>query len=242
MIVADEELDPAQAAFLKAAEEVAPMDFSFAQSHANAEDAASAGGFNAEGNEHRAIEHATVLADFFIAGVNDDIGEDAQGRVAPGFQMSVEFGGALADLGGTDGTAAEFLDDRRNLAGGDALDVHLSQSKLERQFATEAFFQGAGIEIDRASNLRHGQFKGAHTGFDGLCFEAVGVALPGVGALVRLSAEGYGALTNHGLVEEDTESFEETAEAIVVELLQYGVQEFRVVLVGHEGLACCCVW
>jgi hypothetical protein len=27
-----------------------------------------------------------------------------------------------------------------------------------------------------------------------------------------------------------------------VELLQDGVQEIRVVLVGHEGFTCCCVW
>ena len=41
-------------------------------------------------------------------------------------EFGVEAFGAVADLGGTDGRAAEFLDDGGDFAGGDALDCGAS--------------------------------------------------------------------------------------------------------------------
>lgn len=104
-----------------------------------------------EAIQHGAVEHAVVQADFLVAGVNGDIGDHTKRRVAPDLQMSVEFGGALADLRGTDRTAAKFLHDGRDLAGGDALDIHLGQRQIESLFAAETFFQGAGIELHVAA-------------------------------------------------------------------------------------------
>ena len=75
---------------------------------------------------------------------------------------------------------------------------------------------------------------------DGFRFEAIGVALTGFSALVGLGSEGLGTLTKHGFVKENTKTAEQAFEAGFVELLQDGIQEFRVVLVGHEGFACWC--
>jgi hypothetical protein len=40
---------------------------------AEAEDMASAIGSDAEGDEHRTVEHAAAVADFLLAGVEDDV-------------------------------------------------------------------------------------------------------------------------------------------------------------------------
>jgi hypothetical protein len=38
---------------------------------------------------------------------------------------------AFAELSGADGGAAEFLDDGRDFAGADALDIHFSKGEIE---------------------------------------------------------------------------------------------------------------
>ena len=53
MVVADEELEAAEAALLEALEEVAPVEFGFAEGDAGTEDLALAVGADAEGDEHR---------------------------------------------------------------------------------------------------------------------------------------------------------------------------------------------
>ena len=57
-----------------------------------------------------------------------------------------KLGGALADLRGTDGVAAELFDDGGDFAGGDALHIHFGQGQFEGLLAADAFFQGVGIE------------------------------------------------------------------------------------------------
>jgi len=74
---------------------------------------------------------------------------------------------------------------------------------------------------------------------DGL--QRAGLVQAGVGALIGRRAQGVGAFPEHGAVEQDAEPFEQAANAGVIEMLQDGVQQFRVVLVGHEGGVCCCV-
>ena len=125
VVIADEELEGAEAALLEAREEVAPMDFRFAEGDAHAEDLAFSIGADTEGDEHCAIEHAAAVADFLVAGVEDDVGEGTQRPGAPEEQIGVETGGALADVGGTHGGAAEFLEEGGDFASGDALDIPL---------------------------------------------------------------------------------------------------------------------
>src|ERR1700722_20636039 len=100
-----------EAALLQRSQKGAPMHFSLTQGHAEAEDGALAVQSDAQGDEHGAVQEAAALADFFIAGVNKYVRETAQRAVAPGFQFGVQGGGALADLGGTDGVAAKLFDD-----------------------------------------------------------------------------------------------------------------------------------
>ena len=42
------------------------------------------------------------MADLFVAGVEDQVGEGRPAGVAPGLELGIELGGALADLGGAD--------------------------------------------------------------------------------------------------------------------------------------------
>ena len=243
MVVADKAADPAQTANLQGVEELAPIHLGLAQGDAHAEDGAFARGEDPGGDEHGAIEHAAVLADLLITGVQIDVGHDCQGGVAPGFQMDVEFGGAVADIAvadmsGTDGMATEVLDDLGHATSVDALDIHLGQGELDGLLTAQSFIEGRGVELQVAANLRHGQFERSHTGLDGFRFKAIGVALSGVCSFVRQGTQGFGALAEHGLVEQGGEAAEQGVEAGVVELLQDGVQESRVVLVGHSGCVC----
>ena len=56
MVVADEELEAAEAALLEALEEVAPVGLGFAEGDAGAKDLALAIGADAEGDEHGAVD------------------------------------------------------------------------------------------------------------------------------------------------------------------------------------------
>ena len=67
-VVADEELEAAEAALLEALEKVAPVDFGFAEGDAGTEDLALAIGADAEGDEHRAVDDATAVADLLHSG------------------------------------------------------------------------------------------------------------------------------------------------------------------------------
>ena len=132
MIIADNEGDAAQAALDEALEEGAPMGFGFTKGDAHAEDGALARGGDAQGDEDGTVAELAVVADFFVAGVEDQIRTDSQRTVAPLLQFGVEAFGAVADLGGADGGAAEFVDDGGDFAGGDALDIQFGQGEFER--------------------------------------------------------------------------------------------------------------
>ena len=65
------------------------------------------------------------MADFFVAGIEEDIGKGRERAGAPSLQIGVETSGAVADVGGADGGAAELFEDGGDLSCGDALDIHL---------------------------------------------------------------------------------------------------------------------
>ena len=119
MIVADDERDPAQSALEKAVEEGPSVHFGFTEGDTHAEDGALAGGRDTQGDKDATVAELAVVADFFVAGIEHQIGTRSQGPVAPLLEFGVQEFGAVADLGGTDGGAAEFLDDGGDFAGGD---------------------------------------------------------------------------------------------------------------------------
>ena len=218
------------------------MHLGLTEGDAHAQHRAFAIGPDAQGDEHGAVEHAPAVADLFITGVDDEIGAGLQRTGAPAFQLGVEAGRTLADLGGTDGGAAEFLDDGGDFAGGDALHVHLGQGELERLLAAHALFEGAGIEVQVAAHLGDLEGEGTQAGGEGFGFEAIGVAGAGGGALVGLGLESGGALVTHGFIDEEAQAFGEALVALVGQELQDGVQEFRLFLVGHVVVFVGCVW
>ena len=233
VVVGDEELEAAEAALLEAREEVAPVDFGFAQGDADAEDLALAVGTDAQGDEHRAVEHAAAVADLFIAGIEEDVGEGTEGAGAPELEIGVEAGGALADLSGTHGGAAKLFEDGGDFASGDALDIHFGEGEDERLLAADALLEGRRIEVDLAAHLRDGEGDGAQAGLEGLGFEAVGVAQAGIGALERPGSEHVGTLGVHGLVDEQAKPLGKAVGAFVIEELQHGLEELRMMEVGH---------
>ena len=90
MIVADDEGDAAQTALDEALEEGAPMHFGFAQGDAHAEDGRVAFGRDAQGDEDGTVAQLAVVADFFVAGIEHQIGTGGQRPVAPLLEFGVE--------------------------------------------------------------------------------------------------------------------------------------------------------
>jgi len=172
------------------------------------------------------------VADFFVAGVEQQIGTGFKWAVAPLLALGVKEFGALADLGGADSGPAEFLDDGGDFARGDSLDVHLGQGELERLFGADARFQGGGVEFSFATYLGGLKLDGPDAGGEGFGLEAVGMA----GALIRLGFEDLGVFQEHGFIAQETDALGEAIGALFSDELQDGVQEFRLVLVGHMRL------
>jgi hypothetical protein len=218
---------PRRPAGLEALQERAPMDFGFAEGHGDTQDLAFAIRADAQGNEHGAVQQLAALADFFVAGVDDQIRKRSQRPLAPILQMSIQLGRALADLGGADGDPAERFDNGGNFACRDALHIHFGQSQLESLFAARALLQGAGIKLRVAAHLGNLKSDGSQRAGHRLGLVAIGLAQTGGGAFVRLGLQRARALLAHGLVDQEADAFGETAGALLGEELQNGVQEFR---------------
>ena len=214
------------------------MDLGFTEGDADAQDGAFTIGIDAQGDQDGAIQELAPVTDLFVAGIKHEVGKGRQGAGAPGLELDIKLGRALTDLGGADGVAAELLDDGGDFAGGDALDIHFGQGQHERLLAANALFQGAGIEVQAAPDLRDAELNGTDAGGEGLRFEAVGVALAGFGAFVGLGLQGLRAFLAHGFVDQEADAFGQAAGGTLVgQELQNGVQEFRISSAGRHGFA-----
>ena len=241
MIITDEQQRGVEAALLEAGQKGAPMDLGFAEGDADAQDGAFAIGADAQGDEHGAIEHLAAQADFFVPRVEEDIAAGFQGPGAPAFQFDIEFGGALADLGGTDGMAAELFDDGGDFAGGDALDIHFGDGQFEGLLAADALLEGGRIEVQISAHLGDLELDGPTTRGERFGFKTIGVAEAGIGAFIGPGLKGLGAFLAHGFINEQADAFGEAAGTIFSEQLQNGVQKFRIALVGHVVIYVGCV-
>ena len=134
VVVADDEGDATEAALDETLEEGAPVRLGFAEGDTDAQNGAMAGGGDTQREKDGTVAQLAVVADLFVAGIEDKIGALAQRAVAPFLEFCVEKFGAITDLGGADGGAAEFLDDDGDFASGDALDIHFSEGELECLF------------------------------------------------------------------------------------------------------------
>lgn len=233
MGVTDDVGKAVKAARLERGKEGAPMDLGLTESDADAEDRPFAIKADADGNEDGAVEKLAALANLLVTGIKDEVRTGLKRAFAPGLKFAIELGGTGADLGRADGMAAKFLDDFGNLAGGNALDIHLGEGEHEGLLAANAFFQRTGIKIHAVANLGDAKLDGADAGGKSLGFEAVGATQTGFAAFVRAGLEDGGTFLNHGLVDEQTEAFGKSAGAFGGQKLQNGGQKIRIKLVGH---------
>ena len=216
----------------------APVDFRLAEGDADAEERAFAVGADAQRHQHGAVAQLAVLADLFVAGIEDEIGKGAERAFAPFFQSGVEEFGPIADVGGTDGRAAQFLDEGGHLAGGNALDIPFGAGEFEGLFGADPFLQRGGIEGHVAADLRDVEGAGAAAGGEGFIFETVGLALTVFGAFVRPGLERVGAFAAQGFIDEAADALAQLGDAVFGEVLQDGVQAIRIGGVG-QGMVWC---
>jgi len=241
MGVADDEGETVKASGLERGKEGTPVDLRFAERSADAEDGSLSVGADPDGDENGAVQELAALADLFVSGIQDQIGTASQRLIPPGLKFDVELGGTGADLSGTDGMPAEFLDDFGDFAGGDALDIHLGQSEQEGLFAAGSFFQSTGVKFHAVANLGDAQMDGTDTGGKGLWLEAIGAPEAILTTLVGAGLKDSGAFLNHGFVDEQAQALGKTGGALGGEELQNGVQKVRINLVGHVWVFVGCV-
>ena len=203
---------------------VRPVDLGFAEGTADTQEGALA-----------------VLADLFIAGIEDEIGKGAAGVVAPFWEFGVEEFGTGADVGGTDAGAAECLDEGGDCAGRDALHIHFCPGEFAGLLGADALFEGAGMEGGFAPHLRPAEGDGTDAAGAGLGLVAVGVALARVGALAGLGLEDLMTVDAHRFVNEPAEAFGEAGGALFGQELQDVVQEIRIGGVGQGMFYVGCV-
>ena len=182
------------------------MDFGLAEGDTDAEDRTLPILPDPDGDENGAIQELPALADLFISGVQDHVGIASQRAIPPGLEFDIKLDGAGADLGGTDGMSAEFLNDFGDLAGGNALDIHLGQSEQEGLFAAGSFFQSTGVKIHAVANLRNAQEEWSDTGGKGFGFESIGSSKALLATLVRAGLKDGRAFLDHGLVDKQAQA------------------------------------
>ena len=78
VVVGNDELEAVEFAGLEDLEEGAPVDFGIAEGDAESEDLAFSIGADAEDDEDGAVENSAGLADFFVEGIEGDVGERAE--------------------------------------------------------------------------------------------------------------------------------------------------------------------
>jgi hypothetical protein len=172
---------------------------------------------------------APVVADLFVAGIEDELGDFANRPVPPGVELLVEFACRPAHLGGRYVEAAEFLNRGRVLPGADALDVHLGDGARHRSLAADALLERPRVKplsvlFTVATGLRYAEGDLADASHESLRLESVGVALTVVGSLMRLGLEGLLSLDLRGVVYERGESGRHGGRT-VVEQLAHSQQE-----------------
>ena len=133
-------------------------------------------GADAESDEDGAVENADGLADFFVAGIEDDVSKSAERAGALIGEVGVELSGAVAAVSRADGGAAKFLQNGGDFASGHALHVHFGQGQSKSLFATRTALQSGGIKVDVDADLRDSKSDGPESARKGLRFEAIGVA------------------------------------------------------------------
>ena len=77
----------------------APVDFGLTVGDAYPQDSSLAFRIDGNGDKDRAIAEVAIVADFFVAGIHEQIGTGTKGAFAPLFELRIQEFGARADLG-----------------------------------------------------------------------------------------------------------------------------------------------
>src|SRR5215211_2084443 len=148
VLVADDVAHAVEPALGEVAEDGAPGHGALGVADPTAEILAIPIGAHAEDPEHRGGAHLALASDALVVGVDDEVGHrlriEATG--APGRQGGVEPLGGRTDEGGTDGLAAERLDDAADLAGRDALEVARGERREEGLLVALVAREHGGLE------------------------------------------------------------------------------------------------
>jgi len=78
MIIADDEGDAVESAFLEGGEEGAPVDFGLADRGADAKDGTGAVGSHPDGQEYGGIEYEAVATNLLVSGIEDALWNDSR--------------------------------------------------------------------------------------------------------------------------------------------------------------------
>ena len=180
------------------------------------------------------------MPDFFVSGVEDQVGDLAERPVPPGGQLLVEFGGGPADLGGGDLEAAELLDDLGDLPGADSLDVSLGDGQGHGPFAAHSPVEALGVEgpplvVVVVASLRDPQVYLTHSSPEGLRLESVRVPLTVGRSLMRLGLQSLLSLDLHGTVHDDGIGRGHGRRAMLDQGCRDGFKEDGLRLDGHRG-------
>src|SRR5271165_2154675 len=179
MIVGDDELDAVEAAPAQSDKEVLPGGAAFPAGHFDGQDLAAPIPVYSDGDQHGLAHDYAALAHLLIPGVEDEVGERlGKGALGEGVKVFVQ---ALVDGrngGGREGVAAQLLGDRLDLAGRDALHVHLGQRRHQRLLGALVALEELGRE-PAVPILRHAQLELAHPCDERTSVVAGTVAEPG---------------------------------------------------------------
>ena len=130
--------------------------------------------------------------------------------------------------------AAQLLGDRLDLAGRDALHVHLGQRRHQRLLGALIALEELGREPSVAI-LRHPQLELAHPGDERAGVIAGAVAEPGGGPLALPSAERVGHLGFQHLLHHSADDLAQPVRALREKLVDGGDRRLSFTL-GHGGI------
>ena len=253
--IADDEGESVKASGLERGEEGTPVDLRFGEGNGGAEDGAFAvGEVDANSGEDGAGAHDTGGADFFVTGIDDEVGHGREGAMTPSLKEGIELRGGATDLRGGDFQAAEVFEDFGNAAGGYTLQIHLpslrsalrtafgrlspcgrfSDGEGESLFAALTAFEGAGEESHLGdASLRNWEIQGAHAGIQTPILETIGVSRADEFALIRGCSEMLTSFDEHGVIDQQTQGVREAGETVFKDNVEdFGIKG-NLALFGH---------
>lgn len=179
--------------------------------------------------------HDPSLAHLLVARIQDQIGEGlGQRALGERLEAGVEPLINRRDGRGREGVAAQFLGNRPDLPGGDALDIHLGQRGYEGLFRALIALEQLGREA-AGSVLRHPQLEFADAGHQGAWIVAGAIAETFRRALALRRAQGIAHLGFEHLLQHHTHHLPPSIGVLQQKVFD-GVARKLSFFLGHGGI------